>query len=81
MAFEGRDRNRIRGDRAHALGDPIRVAILDLFTKDGSRSLAADDLLADLTAENPNTCGKLHAGQVAYHRARLQDAELLPSGG
>lgn len=81
MASNGRDGNRIKGDLAHALEHPVRIGILSLFTQDRNRSLTAADLLADLMAEDPGTFGKFHVGQVAYHRARLQDAELLPSGG
>ncbi len=79
MALHGRDRNRIEADQTQALSHPVRLGILGLFTKDRDRSLTADDLLADLLAEDPKTYKKFNAGQILYHRARLQDADLLPS--
>ena len=78
MSRFGRDRNRIEGDRTQALSHPVRRRILALFTKDRDRSLAVDVLLADLVAEDSGQFGKFNEGQIAYHRARLQDAELLP---
>lgn len=61
------------------LSHPVRFGILDLFTKDPVRSLVACDLLDDLTAEDPETFGEFSVSQVPYHRARLQDARLLPT--
>lgn len=78
MPRPGRDRNRIEADQTQALSHPVRLGILGLFTRDTDRSLAADALLKDLTAEDPDTFGDFNEGQILYHRARLQDAELLP---
>lgn len=80
MELFGRDRGRIEPDQAQALSHPVRMSILALFTKDTTRSLAAVDLLADLVAEDPEAFGDYNAGQILYHRARLQDARLLPTG-
>jgi len=54
--------------------------ILDLFTKDRRRSLAAEDLLADLIEIDRDAFEKFKPGQIAYHRARLQDVHLIPAG-
>ena len=75
----GRNRRRIETDLTDAFGHPVRVAILALFTRDPDRSLAAADLRADLIADDPVAFEKYNLGQVLYHRARLQDAELLPT--
>jgi hypothetical protein len=80
MSLHGRDRDRIETDQTKALSHPVRIGILGLFTRDTDRSLAAADLLADLIEEDPAAFGRLDAGQVLYHRARLQDAELIPVG-
>lgn len=80
MAMFGRNRGRIEADLTDAFGHPVRVAILALFTRDTDRSLAADDLRDALVADDPVAFGKYNVGQILYHRARLQDAELLPTG-
>ncbi len=80
MALDGRDRHRLESDQTQALRHPVRLGILGLVTKDRGRSLTADDLRADLTAEDPDTFGEFSVSQIAYHRARLQDADLLPEG-
>ncbi|HWJ41912.1 MAG TPA: hypothetical protein VNR67_00600 [Solirubrobacterales bacterium] len=41
--------------------------------------MAVADLRADLIAEDPAEFEKYSCSQIAYHRARLQDAELLPT--
>jgi len=79
MAMFGRSRGRIEPDQMQALSHPVRIGILGLFTKDPVRSLAACDLLDDLIAEDPDMFGGFSVSQVAYHRARLQDAQLLPT--
>lgn len=79
MARPGRDRNRIEADQTQALSHPVRIAILGLFTSNTRRSLAADALLEDLTTQDRDAFGHFHEGQILYHRARLQDAELLPA--
>jgi hypothetical protein len=80
MARFGRDRGRLRTDHTQTLTHPVRIGILSLFARNPGRSLAAADLLAALTAEDPDAYGGFDAGQIAYHRARLQDADLLPTG-
>jgi hypothetical protein len=79
MAMFGRSRGRIELDQTQALSHPVRIGILGVFTKDPVRSLAASDLLDDLIAEDPDMFGEFSVSQVAYHRARLQDAQLLPT--
>jgi hypothetical protein len=77
MAFD--DPRRLPSVQMQTLSHPVRLGILGLFTKDADRSLAADDLLADLIAEDPAVFGNYSADQIFYHRARLQLARLLPS--
>lgn len=70
-----------------ALSHPVRVAILDLYKEDTGRSLAVDALLADLrrrtdlAEQHPSAFRNLDAAKVKYHRARLQDVDLLPAEG
>lgn len=73
------DRNRIAAEQTRALSHPVRLGIMALFTRETTRSLLAEDLRADLATEDPETFGEFDAGQIRYHRARLQDAELLPT--
>jgi hypothetical protein len=73
------DPRRLPTAQTQALDHPVRLGILGLFTKDRSRSLAVADLRADLIAEDPTEFGKYTTSQIAYHCARLQDAELLPT--
>lgn len=73
------DPRRLPTAQVQALDHPVRLGILGLFTKDRSRSLAVADLRAALIAEDPAEFEKYAASQIAYHRARLQDAELLPT--
>lgn len=74
----GRDRGRLEIDRTRALSHPVRITILDLFTKDEKRSLSAEDLLADLIEVDPDKFSEFKPAQIAYHRARLQDVNLIP---
>lgn len=76
MALYGHDRDRIETDQAKALEHPMRLRIIELFTKDEGRSMAAESLAADLVTSFPGV--KLR--QVAYHVAVLRDAQLIPSG-
>lgn len=78
MPLFGRNRGRIETDQQKALSHPVRSAIFSLFTQKTDRSLDAADLRAALIAEDPDTFGDFRVGQVLYHRARLQDAQLLP---
>jgi hypothetical protein len=80
MSLSGHNRNRIEADQMQVLSHPVRLGILALFTRDRSRSLAVADLREDLVAEDPDSFGEFDAAQVLYHRARLQDAQLLPTG-
>lgn len=79
MGSFGRSRGRVNPDQMQALSHPVRLGILGLFTKDAARSLAASDLLDDLIAEDAETFGEFTVSQIAYHRALLQDAQLLPT--
>jgi hypothetical protein len=65
--------------QTQALSHPVRLGILALFTRNTDRSLAADDLLADLIDADADAFGEFDAGQIFYHRVLLQDAELLPA--
>ena len=79
MALFGRDRGRFEVDQIQAISHPVRLRILELFTRDTSRSLAAVDLRVALVSEDAAAFEKYGVGQVLYHRARLQDAHLLPT--
>ena len=70
---------RIEPDQAPVLSHPVRINILALFTRDTDRSLTGPDLLADLVADDTHAFGGYDVGQILYHRARLQDARLLPT--
>jgi hypothetical protein len=70
--------SRIEPDLLQAFSHPVRIGIMALFAKDACRSLAAEDLLTALLAEDPGAFGGFKVSQIRYHRARLQDAELLP---
>lgn len=79
MALFGRDRSRIEADQKQALEHEVRIAILDLFTKDRRRPLDAKSLLSDLLLADPEKFRQYKPAQIAYHRARLQNAQLLPA--
>lgn len=76
MPLFGRDRGRIEVDRTRALAHPMRRRILELFTRNTDRPLAAESFAADLAADFP----KVKVGQIAYHVAVLKDAQLIPAG-
>ena len=78
MRSFGPDGHRVGANQAQAMSHPVRVGILLLFSKDRSRSLAADDLRQALAVEYPESFRRYDVGQILYHRARLEDAELLP---
>jgi hypothetical protein len=80
MALFGRDRCRLEAEQKKALEHEVRIGILELFTKDRQRSLDAKILLSDLLLKDPQRFDKYLPAQIAYHRARLQDAQLLPTG-
>lgn len=71
----GRDRGRLEADQRQALDHPVRLRIVELYTKDEGRSMAADVLASDLMTFFP----KVKVRQVAYHVAVLRDAQLLPA--
>lgn len=79
MSPHGNHRGRIEPDQIREFDHPVRLGILGLFTKDPGRSLAADDLLAALVAEDPDAFADYCVGDIFYHRARLQRAQLLPA--
>lgn len=66
-----KDEGRRKED--HARSHPIRVKILGLYEQDESRSLAALDLMGDLSEEDTNVSA------VAYHVRVLKDAGLIPA--
>lgn len=61
----------------HALNHPLRLRILEMHKRERGRSLSVEALTADLamTREYEDVTPSL----VGYHRARLQDADLLPT--
>lgn len=79
MAPFGRNQGRLDTEQVRALGHPIRIRIVGLFTKDTDRPLAADAVTAALAVE-ASDLGHLSISQVTYHLARLKDAQLLPAG-
>lgn len=79
MDFFGHGRGRCRGSQEQALSNPIRVGILELFTKDEARHLTATALATDLAAQD-RCLADVSVSQVGYHLARLRDAELIPAG-
>jgi DNA-binding transcriptional ArsR family regulator len=60
-------------DQLWELKHPIRVRILAMAAKDPGLSFVAADLAADLRDEFD-----VSVSQVAYHVARLRNAEMLP---
>ena len=77
MPLFGRNRNRIKADQTHALSHPLRLRIVEMATRERGRSLSIESLTTDLA----RTPGYEHVkpSEVNYHRARLQDAGLLPA--
>jgi DNA-binding transcriptional ArsR family regulator len=74
------DRHRIENDQTRATAHPARVKIMELIAKVPGHTLEAEPLAEALTttfpALNPDYT---RPPQVAYHVARLRDAELLPA--
>jgi DNA-binding transcriptional ArsR family regulator len=79
MDFFGRGSGGCRGSQEQALGNPIRLRILELFTDNEARPLTAAALASDLGVEK-GAFVNLSVGQLGYHLARLRDAGLIPSG-
>jgi hypothetical protein len=81
MARYGSDRNRIEGDQLQATEHPVRLMIVQLFTRNRLRPMEAAVLAIDLLTEFPDLkAEEVRPANVAYHVAVLKDAELLPSG-
>lgn len=81
MALYGRDRRRIEADQTQATQHPIRVRIVELFTRNRLRPMEAAVLSADLLTEFPDLkANEAKPAQIAYHVAVLRDAQLLPTG-
>lgn len=71
------DPRRLARLQRQALDHPLRLRILEMYHRDRGRSLSVESLTADLTS-TPGFEG-IDVARVNYHRARLQDAELLPA--
>lgn len=67
--------DRPRVDLTQALKSPMRVRILELFTRDTGRPMEAGSMLEALTTFFPDA----RRGQVAYHLTILREARLVPS--
>jgi hypothetical protein len=76
MAPFGRNQDRTSRRQDQALAHPIRIRIMELFTRNADRSLAAGDLTEDLAPGFP----ELNVSQVAYHLFVLRNAQLIPTG-
>lgn len=76
MALFGKDRDRQRVAQLRAINHPLRLRLLEIHTRERSRSLPVQTLTAALaqTQEYKN----VKAPEVKYHLTRLQDAGLLP---
>lgn len=59
--------------RTQALSHPIRLRILELFTRDPNRSLTTATLATVLVADLPG----IEVRRVAYHLAVLKNAQLI----
>lgn len=68
-----RDHRNLSADRAQALDHPMRLRILELFTRNPALPLEAAPLAAKLDADFP----ELEIRLVAYHVAILKDAQLI----
>jgi hypothetical protein len=80
MPLFGRDRGRIETDQTKATAHPLRLRIVELFTRNELRPLQCDVLAADLLTEFPDLKPQeARPRQVAYHVAVLKDAALLPA--
>jgi DNA-binding transcriptional ArsR family regulator len=71
-----RDR-RLGTEQTQAISHPLRLRILEISKRERGRSLSVEWLTAALTATREFE--HVTASQVNYHRACLQDAELLPT--
>lgn len=75
--FQGHDRNRREAGQTKAIAHPIRLRIVELFTRDARRPLKCDALAADLRREFPDA-REAKPAQIAYHVAVLREAQMLP---
>lgn len=73
----GRGRARLNHRQVEALSHPIRLRIMELFSRNASRSLAVADLAADLGDDFKD----VSLSKVNYHLRHLQDVELIPETG
>ena len=78
MPLHGRDDRRLGNTQTRALNHPLRLRILEMHKRERGRSLSVESLTTDLA--RTREYGHVTPGEVKYHRARLQDAELLPAG-
>jgi hypothetical protein len=62
---------------SHALNHPLRLCILEMYKRERGRSLSVEALTRDL--RRMPGYEQVTAAEVKYHRACLQDAELLPA--
>ena len=78
MTLFGRNRNRITTDETEALHHLTRLRILEIHAHDRWERLIPVEELTEALVKTP---GFEHTkpDEVNYHRARLLDAELLPS--
>ncbi len=67
------DRPRI--DLMQALKSPMRVRILEMFTRDTSRQMMPGPVTEALASSLPGVQRK----QVAYHLTILREARLIPA--
>jgi hypothetical protein len=77
MALFGGDQGRIEVDQTRALAHPLRFRIWSMFREEPDRLLSAAELHADLNRAD-EFCD-MSVSQVAYHVARLRDAQLIPT--
>lgn len=69
-----RDHGQLSADRAQALDHPIRLRILELFSRNTAMPLEVALLAAMLDADFP----EVKIRNVSYHLAILKDAQLVP---
>ena len=76
MALFGRDRDRLSVTQLRAINHPLRLRLLEIHTRERSRSFSVDVLTVALAQTREYRDVK--AAEVRYHLARLRDARLLP---
>lgn len=73
MADSRGDQRKLQAVRAQALDHPIRLRIMELFTRNPALPLEAAPLVAHLDSDFPQVKVRL----VSYHLAILRDAQLI----